>query len=148
MEKQPESSNLSPEQATLQSEKSSPLETMDPQPKTQANLSAIALAKNHSNLRRSTRLHSEAPSSQDKDIEMVIEDITMSESEEDGEPLDPEEGNLQEPMLVQKSLEEKVDHLFRQFEELKKTSEALKSKVFSASFTQMQIDITDYDACF
>ena len=94
MEKQPESSNPSSEQAKLQSEKPNPhLETIEPQPKTQTNsadLSSITKSKKHialSMVRRSQRLQSAATSSLDKDIEHIIEEMTMSESEKNEEPL-------------------------------------------------------------
>ncbi|XWS31586.1 hypothetical protein CRYUN_Cryun23aG0088900 [Craigia yunnanensis] len=135
VEKQPENPNPSSEQAKLQSEKSNPqLEIIEPQPKTQTNsadLSSIAKAKKHialSMVRRSQRLQSAATSSQDKDIERVIEEMTMSECEKNEEPLNLEEAKLPEPILMHKSLEEKVDYLLQQFEE-QKTIEALKFKV-------------------
>ena len=58
--------------------------------------------------------------------------------------LNLEEGKLPEPILMHKSLEEKVDYLLQQFEE-QKTIEALKFKVFSTSFALMQIDFADHD---
>ncbi|XWS76409.1 hypothetical protein CRYUN_Cryun01aG0173700 [Craigia yunnanensis] len=136
VEKQSESSNPSSEQTKLQSEKSNPhLETIEPQPKTQTNsadLSSITKSKKHialSMVRRSQRVQSAATPSQDKDIKLIIEEITLSESEKDEEPLNLEEGKLPEPILMQKSLEEKVDYLLQQFEEQQKTIESLKFKV-------------------
>ncbi|XVF32585.1 hypothetical protein REPUB_Repub17cG0094800 [Reevesia pubescens] len=136
VEKQPESSNPSSEQATLQTEKpNSHLETIEPLPETQtisADLPSVTRAKKHIALtvvRRSQRLQCAATPSQDKDIERIIEEITMSESEKDEEPLNLEEGKLPEPILIQKSLEEKVDYLLQQFEEQQKTIEALKFKI-------------------
>ena len=99
MEKQPESSNPSSEQAKLQFEKPNPhLETIEPQPKTQTNsadLSRVTKAKKHTAftmVRRSQRLQSAVTPSQNKDIERIIKEITLSESEKDKEPLNLEEG--------------------------------------------------------
>ncbi|XVF21779.1 hypothetical protein REPUB_Repub12eG0119500 [Reevesia pubescens] len=134
LEKKPESSNPSSELTKLQSKKSNPqLETIEAQTETQTNsadLSSVTKAKKNIDLtmvRRSQRLQSAATPSQDNDIERVIEEITMSESEKDEEPLNLE-GKLPEPILVQKSLEEKIDYLLQQFEEQQKTIEALKFK--------------------
>ncbi|XP_022758218.1 uncharacterized protein LOC111305193 isoform X2 [Durio zibethinus] len=136
VEKQPESSNPSSERAKLQSEKSNPpLEAIERQPKTQTNsadLSSVTKAKKRIALamvRRSQRLQDAATPSQDKDIEHIIEEITMSESEKDEEPLNLGEGKLPEPMLIRKSLEEKVDYLLKQLEEQEKAIKALKLKI-------------------
>ncbi|XVE73143.1 hypothetical protein DITRI_Ditri11bG0093800 [Diplodiscus trichospermus] len=134
-EKQPESSNPSSEQANLQSEKSNPhLDTIEPQPNTQTNstdLSSLTKAKKGvalSVVRKSQRLPRAVTRSQDKDIERIIEEITMSESE-DEEPLNIEEGKIPEPISMEKRLEENIDYLLRQFEEQQKAVEALKLKV-------------------
>ena len=84
VEKQPESSNPLSEKAKLQSEKAiSHLETIESQPKIQtdsADLSSATKAKKRITLtlvRRSGRLQSAATPSQDKDIERIIEEITL-----------------------------------------------------------------------
>ncbi|KAK6260101.1 hypothetical protein SCA6_014575 [Theobroma cacao] len=130
VEKQPDSSNPSSEKE-LQFEKTNPqLETIEPQTKS-ADLSSVTKAKKHiagTKLRRSGRLYS-AGTPQDKDIDRIIEEMTLTESEKDEEPLNFEGGKLPEPTLTNKSLEEKVDYLLQQFEEQQKTIEELKLKV-------------------
>ncbi|XVF72412.1 hypothetical protein PTKIN_Ptkin12aG0119500 [Pterospermum kingtungense] len=106
---------------------------MEPHPNAQRNsadISSITQAKRSialSVVRRSQRLHG-AATPQDKDIEHIIEEMTMSESEKDEEPINLEEGKLPEPIFMQKRLEEKFDYLLQQFEELKKTTAASKFK--------------------
>ncbi|KAH1081346.1 hypothetical protein J1N35_021107 [Gossypium stocksii] len=135
VEKQPESSNPLSQNANLQPKKRNPpLETVESQPKTQTNsadLSSLTKVKKHGPLyavRRSERLQAAISPSQDKEIERLIDEITLSEGEKDEVPLDHEDGELPEPIQTQMTMEEKFDYLFQQIEELRKTLETLKFK--------------------
>ncbi|MBA0741561.1 hypothetical protein Gogos_014703 [Gossypium gossypioides] len=135
VEKQPESSNPLSQNAILQPKKRNPpLETVESQPKTQTNsadLSSLTKVKKHGILyavRRSERLQAVISPSQDKEIERLIDEITLSEGEKDEVPLDHEDGELPQPIQTQMTMEEKFDYLFQQIEELQKTLETLKFK--------------------
>ncbi|MBA0560282.1 hypothetical protein Golob_017190 [Gossypium lobatum] len=135
VEKQPESSNPLSQNAVLQPKKRNPpLETVESQPKTQTNsadLSSLTKVKKHGILyavRRSERLQAVISPSQDKEIERLIDEITLSEGEKDEVPLDHEDGELPQPIQTQMTMEEKFDYLFQQIEELQKTLETLKFK--------------------
>lgn len=137
VEKQPESSNPLSENANLQPKKRNPpLETVEAQPETQTNyadLSSLTKVKKHgalSEVRRSKRLQAAISPSQDKKIDRLIDEITLSEGEKDEEPLDHEDGELPEPIQTQMTVEEKIDYLFQQIEEQQKTLDTLKFKVF------------------
>ncbi|MBA0832023.1 hypothetical protein Goarm_016439 [Gossypium armourianum] len=136
VEKQPESSNPLSQNAILQPKKRNPpLETVESQPKTQTNsadLSSLTKVKKHGILyavRRSERLQAVISPSQDKEIERLIDEITLSEGEKDEVPLDHEDGELPQPIQTQMTMEEKFDYLFQQIEELQKTLETLKFKI-------------------
>ncbi|TYH43609.1 hypothetical protein ES332_D11G138500v1 [Gossypium tomentosum] len=135
VDKQPESSNPLSQNAILQPKKRNPpLETVESQPKTQTNsadLSSLTKVKKHGILyavRRSERLQAVISPSQDKEIERLIDEITLSEGEKDEVPLDHEDGELPQPIQTQMTMEEKFDYLFQQIEELQKTLETLKFK--------------------
>ncbi|MBA0802590.1 hypothetical protein Gohar_012870 [Gossypium harknessii] len=135
VEKQPESSNPLSQNAISQPKKRNPpLETVESQPKTQTNsadLSSLTKVKKHGILyavRRSERLQAVISPSQDKEIERLIDEITLSEGEKDEVPLDHEDGELPQPIQTQMTMEEKFDYLFQQIEELQKTLETLKFK--------------------
>ncbi|XP_052479018.1 uncharacterized protein LOC105803106 isoform X2 [Gossypium raimondii] len=135
VEKQPESSNPLSQNAILQPKKRNPpFETVESQPKTQTNsadLSSLTKVKKHGILyavRRSERLQAVISPSQDKEIERLIDEITLSEGEKDEVPLDHEDGELPQPIQTQMTMEEKFDYLFQQIEELQKTLETLKFK--------------------
>ncbi|KAK8588309.1 hypothetical protein V6N13_087243 [Hibiscus sabdariffa] len=118
VEKQPDSSNPSSESL----------------PKTQTNaadLSLLTKVNKHSAssvIRRSQRIQNAVSPSQDKEIEPIIEEITLSEVEKENVPLDDEDKELPEPIQTQKSLEEKVEYLLQQIEEQRKTIEELNFK--------------------
>ncbi|KAL4352268.1 hypothetical protein GQ457_06G029330 [Hibiscus cannabinus] len=118
VEKQPDSSNPSSESL----------------PKTQTNaadLSLLTKANKHSAssvIRRSQRIQNAVSPSQDKEIEPIIEEITLSEVEKENVPLDDEDKELPEPIQTQKSLEEKVEYLLQQIEAQRKIIEELNFK--------------------
>ncbi|KAK8326711.1 hypothetical protein V6Z12_A11G135900 [Gossypium hirsutum] len=133
VEKQPESSKPLSQNANLQPKKRNPpLKTVESLPKTQTNpadLSSLTKVKKHGTLyavRRSERLQATISPSQDKEIERLIDEITLSEGEKDEVPLDHEDGELPEPIQTQMTMEEKFDYLFQQIEELQKTLETFK----------------------
>lgn len=90
-------------------------------------------------LRRSDRIQNiiRPATASDQDIEPVIEDITLSDSDqEDGQEDDQEgkkhadmEEELQEPLLCPKTMEEKMDYLVQLLESLGNTVESLNFKV-------------------
>ncbi|PPD93614.1 hypothetical protein GOBAR_DD09445 [Gossypium barbadense] len=90
VEKQPESSKPLSQNANLQPKKRNPpLKTVESLPKTQTNpadLSSLTKVKKHGTLyavRRSERLQATISPSQDKEIERLIDEITLSEGEKD-----------------------------------------------------------------
>ncbi|TYI00514.1 hypothetical protein ES332_A11G139200v1 [Gossypium tomentosum] len=121
VEKQPESSKPLSQNANLQPKKRNPpLKTVESLPKTQTNpadLSSLTKVKKHGTLyavRRSERLQATISPSQDKEIERLIDEITLSEGEKD------------ESQSRHMTMEEKFDYLFQQIEELQKTLETFK----------------------
>jgi hypothetical protein len=64
---------------------------------------------------------------QNQDIERVIEEITLSGSDEEEDPVDAE---LPEPTLTGKNLEGKVDYILKMLEVQRKTTD-VKFKVLS-----------------
>ncbi|OMO77708.1 hypothetical protein CCACVL1_14864 [Corchorus capsularis] len=121
VEKNAESSTPSSEQAKLQSDVTNvQLEPTEPKTKAQRKgKKLVAVGR----VRRSERLKFAVTPSQDKDVECIIEEITVSDSEED------EERELPEPSQMPNSLEEKVEYLLQRLEEQQKAIEDLKLKV-------------------
>jgi len=78
-------------------------------------------------VRRSERLQTSAVDAQNQDIERVIEEITLSGSDEEEDPVDAE---LPEPTLMGKNLEGKVDYILKMLEVQRKTTD-VKFKVLS-----------------
>ncbi|GKU86599.1 hypothetical protein SLEP1_g1106 [Rubroshorea leprosula] len=132
MEKQPE--NASP----LAETKELPLEDINPL-KRQAKSVTLARKKvKHAasaTIRRSQRLQNAVVPALDKGIEQVIDGISISESEKEEDSTNHEEGNVSEPSLVQKNLEDRVYLVEQQLEALKQTVEELKSKLLKDSHT-------------
>ncbi|XP_059625863.1 uncharacterized protein LOC132268946 [Cornus florida] len=68
-------------------------------------------------VRRSERLHNIIPHARNQEIEPVIEEINLVESEKEDEP--NVEQNSSEPLPHERDLEEKIDYLVETMEELK-----------------------------
>ncbi|KAA8543234.1 hypothetical protein F0562_021271 [Nyssa sinensis] len=98
------------------------LETENFEPKLQTN-SAILLSRKKASkyqstiIRRSERLHNLTPPTRNQEIQSVIEEINLIESDKEDEP--HVEQNSPEIGLVKEGLEEKIDHLLQTVEELK-----------------------------
>ncbi|OMP05076.1 hypothetical protein COLO4_09098 [Corchorus olitorius] len=121
VENNAETSTPSSEQAKLQSDVTN-VQLEPTEPKTEAKSKGKKLVT-VGRVRRSERLKFAVTPSQDKDVECIIEEITMSDSEED------EERELPEPTQMPNSLEEKVEYLLQRLEEQQKAIEDLKLKI-------------------
>lgn len=83
-------------------------------------------------VRRSDRIKSVVMPAQNSDIEPMIEEITLSESEKDDDFPAQREQNLPEPRtLGEKNIEEKINYFVQRLEEQEKAMEALKSEVLN-----------------
>ncbi|KAG6785921.1 hypothetical protein NC652_005568 [Populus alba x Populus x berolinensis] len=82
-------------------------------------------------VRRSERLQTSAVDTQNEDIERVIEEITLSGSDEEEDPVD---AKLPEPTLMGKNLEGKVDYILKMLEVQRKTTD-VKFKATKNSFS-------------
>ncbi|KAF9686966.1 hypothetical protein SADUNF_Sadunf02G0045000 [Salix dunnii] len=86
----------------------------------------------HAKVRRSERLQTLAADTQNQDTERVIEEITLSGSEEEEYPVD---AKLPGPTLIDKNLEGKVDYILKMLEVQCKTA-GVKFKATKNSFSE------------
>lgn len=111
---QPENTNTTVERVELQ----------------QANSSKTMLGKKvqkfPAKVRRSARLQNSVMDKDNEDIEHILEEISVSESEQEDKPADEE---LPEPTLNKKILHEKVDYLIQLLKAQQKTMDAFNSTV-------------------
>ncbi|OAY61673.1 uncharacterized protein LOC110617591 [Manihot esculenta] len=116
---QPENTNTTVERVELQ----------------QANSSKTMLGKKvqkfPAKVRRSARLQNSVMDKDNEDIEHILEEISVSESEQEDEPADEE---LPEPTLNKKILHEKVDYLIQLLKAQQKTMDAFNSTVIGKTF--------------
>uniref|UniRef100_A0A2P2P1Z2 Uncharacterized protein n=1 Tax=Rhizophora mucronata TaxID=61149 RepID=A0A2P2P1Z2_RHIMU len=105
------------------------VEKVEPQPETPAKLvkssSRRKMAISSEGIRRSQRLSNAFIAPQNRDVERVIEEITVTESEKEDDAADKE---LEEINLNEKNTESKVDYLAKLLEAQQKTIDELKSK--------------------
>ncbi|CAK7346600.1 unnamed protein product [Dovyalis caffra] len=120
---EPNNSNPSLQPESSKQPANSTLEGVEPNFQMQANS-----AKSHSkkiakqtpaNVRRSERLHSSAVVTHNQDVERVIDEITLTGSEEEDNPVD---AKLLEPTSMG-NLEEKVDYILKMLEAQQKTTD-------------------------
>uniref|UniRef100_A0A6N2KM03 Uncharacterized protein n=1 Tax=Salix viminalis TaxID=40686 RepID=A0A6N2KM03_SALVM len=83
-------------------------------------------------VRRSERLQTLAADAQNQDIERIIEEITLSGSEEEEDPVD---AKLPDPTLIDKNLEGKEDYTLKMLEVQCKTAD-VKCKATKNSFSE------------
>ncbi|XP_020537421.1 uncharacterized protein LOC105640215 isoform X2 [Jatropha curcas] len=118
-EVQPESLNPTLEKVELQKANSS------------TKSSGKRVKKTPAKVRRSDRLQNAVTSTENQDIECIIEAITVSESEKEDEPVDEE---LPETNLNEKHLYKKVDYIIRLLEAQQKTIDSLNSRATEKTF--------------
>jgi hypothetical protein len=137
VENQPKSVNPSLESVELQPETISPsLVRANTQSKRQAESvkpsNPMKRMRHRSGVRRSDRIKSAVMPAQNSDIEPMIEEITLSESEKEDDFPAQREQNLPEPAnLGEKNIEEKINHIVQRLEKQEKAMEALKSEVLN-----------------
>ncbi|KAF2314880.1 hypothetical protein GH714_037037 [Hevea brasiliensis] len=130
---EPESDNPSLEKVDVQPENTNPaVESVELQ---QANSSKTPLKKKAkkfpAKVRRSERLQNAVMDTENQDIECILEEITVSESEQEVEPSNEE---LPEPTLNGKNLHEKVDYLVQLLKTQQKTIDAFNSRATGKTF--------------
>jgi hypothetical protein len=137
VENQPKSVNPSLESVELQPETISPsLVRANTQSKRQAESvkpsNPMERMRHRSGVRRSDRIKRAVMPAQNSDIEPMIEEITLSESEKEDDFPAQREQNLPEPAnLGEKNIEEKINHIVQRLEKQEKAMEALKSEVLN-----------------
>ncbi|KAJ0054401.1 hypothetical protein Pint_03336 [Pistacia integerrima] len=118
----PQITSPSSERAELRSEKTNQsLEKVEPQPKMQANCGNVSSKRKgkHAvsvNVRRSVRLQGTIVHTHNQDIERLIEEVALSESDKEDEPPSYEEMEQPEPTTEEKNLEDKVDYIIQLIE--------------------------------
>ncbi|KAG2697104.1 hypothetical protein I3843_07G090200 [Carya illinoinensis] len=147
---QPNKGNPSPASMEIQSESSIPsLGRVKTQPKQQADLSKQSNPNKRvkfyaSVVRRSERIRNAVMPAQNLDIEPIVEEIILSESEKEDDPptQTQREQNQPEPTTFdEKNLEEKVEYILQQLEAQEKAMEALKSESSKADFSYKKLYI-------
>lgn len=125
----PENTNPSPEGAELQPANGNTSRKVGWQPKTQANSAYVSTSRKGKqtvsvSVRRSVRLQGTVTPGHNQDIERVINEIALSESEkEEDEPPAYEDTKQPDPSVGNKSLEDKIDYLVQLLEELRDRSD-------------------------
>ncbi|GKV27785.1 hypothetical protein SLEP1_g36915 [Rubroshorea leprosula] len=127
MESQPECVNPSAQT------KESPTEDINPL-KTHAKSRKKAKVAASTTVRRSQRFQSAVMPAVNKDIEQVIDEVTVSDGGKEEDPTNYG-GDVAKPSLVQKNLEDRVYFIERQLETLQRTVDELKSKPSKDSHT-------------
>ncbi|XP_044487330.1 uncharacterized protein LOC123212306 [Mangifera indica] len=97
------------------------LENVKPQPKMQSNSGNVSLKRKGKHtvsvsVRRSVRLQGTVVHTHNQDIEHVIEEVALNESEKEDEPPAYKEMEQPEPAREDKNLEDKVDYLIQLME--------------------------------
>ncbi|KAF2325171.1 hypothetical protein GH714_024973 [Hevea brasiliensis] len=133
MEVEPESNNPSLQKVDVHPDNTNPtMERVEPQ---QAYSSKTSIRKkvkkSPAKVRRSERLQNAVMATENQDVERILEEITVSESEKEDEPANEE---VPEPTLNRKDLNEKVDYVVKLLEAQQKTMDAFNSGAIGKTF--------------
>ncbi|KAG8653865.1 hypothetical protein MANES_05G076300v8 [Manihot esculenta] len=136
-EMEPESNNPSLEKVDVQLESKNPTtEKVEPQQASSSRTSLREKAKKiPPKVRRSGRLRavmaSENRDAETQDIERILEEITIIESEKEDEPADEK---MPDPTLNRKNLDEKLDYVVELLEAQQKTMDSLNYGAIGKTF--------------